>query len=406
MSATSEARRSDIAIKVDGVSKTFKLPHDKNTSIKSAVINTIGRRRGYELQQALKDISFEVKKGEFFGIVGRNGSGKSTLLKIMAGIYTPSEGTVKVNGSLAPFIELGVGFNPELTGRENVFLNGALLGFNRKQMRAMYNEIVEFAELERFMDQKLKNYSSGMQVRLAFSIAIRAKADILLLDEVLAVGDAAFQQKCNDYFANLKRDKQTIILVTHSMPAIERYCQRAMLIENSKVVKIGTSAEIAGMYEDMMVKAQGEKIQTSDGQQKPKDFDVKVVVKQNGKATKAIESLKPFEFEISIKPKKDFKRAYAGLSLRSSDGEIVLAVDTIDSGDYTKLAKGKTSKITVQVENVYTNGVYQATLALTEDHADGDRQLFKIRNIASFSVSGIRKNANSLVHPHVKITQD
>lgn len=406
MSATSEARRSDIAIKVDGVSKTFKLPHDKNTSIKSAVINTIGRRRGYELQQALKDISFEVKKGEFFGIVGRNGSGKSTLLKIMAGIYTPSEGTVKVNGSLAPFIELGVGFNPELTGRENVFLNGALLGFNRKQMRAMYNEIVEFAELERFMDQKLKNYSSGMQVRLAFSIAIRAKADILLLDEVLAVGDAAFQQKCNDYFANLKRDKQTIILVTHSMPAIERYCQRAMLIENSKVVKIGTSAEIAGMYEDMMVKAQGEKIQTSDGQQKPKDFDVKVVVKQNGKATKAIEALKPFEFEISIKPKKDFKRAYAGLSLRSSDGEIVLAVDTIDSGDYTKLAKGKTSKITVQVENVYTNGVYQATLALTEDHADGDRQLFKIRNIASFSVSGIRKNANSLVHPHVKITQD
>src|SRR5690606_7141480 len=153
-------------------------------------------RRKYEKQQVLKDINFEIKKGEFFGIVGRNGSGKSTLLKLLAGIYSPDSGHVQVNGKLVPFIELGVGFNPELTGRENVFLNGALLGFNRKEMESMYEEIVEFAELERFMDQKLKNYSSGMQVRLAFSIAIRAKADILVLDEVLAVGDEAFQKKC------------------------------------------------------------------------------------------------------------------------------------------------------------------------------------------------------------------
>src|SRR5690606_31573026 len=153
-------------------------------------------KRTYEKQQVLKNISFEIKKGEFVGIVGRNGSGKSTLLKLLAGIYSPDKGSIEVNGKLVPFIELGVGFNPELTGRENVFLNGALLGFNRKEMQAMYKDIVEFAELERFMDQKLKNYSSGMQVRLAFSIAIRAQSDILLIDEVLAVGDAAFQQKC------------------------------------------------------------------------------------------------------------------------------------------------------------------------------------------------------------------
>jgi len=205
----------NIAVKVEHVSKTFKLPHDKATSLKSGLINVLKKRRGYEMQHALKDINFEVKKGEFYGIVGRNGGGKSTLLKIISSIYAPTKGGVTVNGKLTPFIELGVGFNPELSGRENVFLNGALLGFNRKEMAAMYNDIVSFAELERFMDQKLKNYSSGMQVRLAFSIAIRAESDILVMDEVLAVGDAAFQKKCFDVFRKLKKEGRTIILVTH-----------------------------------------------------------------------------------------------------------------------------------------------------------------------------------------------
>src|SRR3990167_988759 len=175
--------KNEIAIKIDGVSKTFKLPHEKHTSLKGAFLSSF-RRKKFETQDALKDISFEVKKGEFFGIVGRNGGGKSTLLKCIAGVYVPNKGTIKVNGSLVPFIELGVGFNPELSGRDNVFLNGAMLGFNRKEMTEMYEDIVAFAELERFMDQKLKNYSSGMQVRLAFSIAIRANTDILVLDEV------------------------------------------------------------------------------------------------------------------------------------------------------------------------------------------------------------------------------
>jgi len=240
----------DIAIKVDHISKTFKLPHEKQTSVKGALIGLLrGGKRSYERQKVLNDISFEIKKGEFFGIVGRNGSGKSTLLKLLAGIYTPTKGGIGVNGKLTPFIELGVGFNPELTGRENVFLNGALLGFNRKEMEAMYDDIVEFAEIERFMDQKLKNYSSGMQVRLAFSIAIRANTDILVLDEVLAVGDAAFQQKCNDYFEMLKKDEQkTIILVTHSMDAVEKYCSRAALIHDGKVKLIGSPHEVANQY--------------------------------------------------------------------------------------------------------------------------------------------------------------
>ncbi len=237
-----------IAIKVEDLDKTFKLPHEKHTSIKSLIINMGKSKRGFEKQNVLRDINFEIKKGEFFGVVGRNGSGKSTLLKLLAGIYTPDSGKIEINGSLTPFIELGVGFNAELTGRENVFLNGALLGFNRKQMDEMYDEIVEFAELERFMDQKLKNYSSGMQVRLAFSIAIRAESDILLIDEVLAVGDAAFQQKCYGIFSELKKQKKTIILITHDMSAVLRFCDRALLIDNGDIKLEGTPKEVADSY--------------------------------------------------------------------------------------------------------------------------------------------------------------
>lgn len=236
------------AVKVENISKTFRLPIENTGSIKNLLINFKSRQKGYEIQDALKGVSLEIKKGEFFGIVGRNGSGKSTLLKLLAGIYTPTSGSIVINGKLTPFIELGVGFSPELTGRENIFLNGALLGFNRKEIQAIYNDIVEFAELERFMDQKLKNYSSGMQVRLAFSIAIRAQSDILVLDEVLAVGDLDFQQKCFDYFSTLRRDKKTVILVTHDMGSVLKFCDKAMLLSDGIVQAIGKPKEIADLY--------------------------------------------------------------------------------------------------------------------------------------------------------------
>ena len=185
-----------VVLSVEHVSKTFRLPTEQASGLKQAFLNWTKGIKGYREQQVLRDIDFPVHQGDFFGIVGRNGSGKSTLLKIISGIYKPERGKVTVSGKLVPFIELGVGFNPELTGRENVYLNGALLGFSHDEIDAMYDDIVAFAELEEFMDQKLKNYSSGMQVRLAFSVAIKAQGDILVLDEVLAVGDEAFQRKC------------------------------------------------------------------------------------------------------------------------------------------------------------------------------------------------------------------
>lgn len=235
------------AIVVSHLSKSFKLPTERSWGLKQAIFNRLKGIKGYTKQEVLKDISFTVKKGEFLGIVGRNGSGKSTLLKILASIYVPDSGTITTYGSLVPFIELGVGFNPELTGRENIYMNGAMLGFSNVEMDQMFDDIVRFAELEPFMDQKLKNYSSGMQVRLAFSIAIRARGDILILDEILAVGDAAFQEKCNQYFASLSKD-QTVILVTHSMENVRRFCDRAILIEQGKIIKEGNPDQVADAY--------------------------------------------------------------------------------------------------------------------------------------------------------------
>lgn len=252
------------AIKVENVTKRFKIPHEKYSSLKANAIHLFSKKR-YTRFDAVEDVSFEVKKGEFLGIVGRNGSGKSTMLKMLARIYVPTAGEITINGSLSPFIELGVGFNPELSARENVFLNGAILGLNRKQIAAKFDDIIGFGELEEFVDQKLKNFSSGMQVRLAFSIAIQAQSDILLIDEVLAVGDANFQQKCFDVFIDLKKQGKTLVLVTHDMSAVTQFCDRAIMLENGKVVAAGKPTEISEKYLLANYEAGAKKKTTAEG---------------------------------------------------------------------------------------------------------------------------------------------
>jgi ABC-type polysaccharide/polyol phosphate transport system ATPase subunit len=235
------------AISVQGLSKAFRLPHHRYTTLKERILHPLSSST-YDVLQAVDDVAFDVAPGEFFGIVGRNGSGKSTLLKCIAGIYDIDAGSIEVDGRLAPFIELGVGFNPELTARDNVVLNAIMLGLSRRQARERFDEMIAFAELEDFVDLKLKNYSSGMHVRLAFSIAVQVDADALLVDEVLAVGDASFQQKCFDKFHELKAAGRTIVLVTHDMGAVQRFCDRAMLLERGELVAIGEPESIARKY--------------------------------------------------------------------------------------------------------------------------------------------------------------
>lgn len=263
-------------VSVKDVEKTFRIPLEASNGIKQKLINYLKGRKGYREFSPLNGVSFEIEEGDFFGIVGRNGSGKSTLLKTIAGIYSPTKGGVMVNGSLVPFIELGVGFNPELTGRENVYLNGALLGFSRTEMEAMYNDIVSFAELHDFMEERLKNYSSGMQVRLAFSIAIRAKGDILLLDEVLAVGDEAFQRKCFNYFEQLKRHNKTVILVTHDMGAVERFCNKALFLNDGKIDLIGSPRKVAAAYSRSNDEAYNTEIAEEPDEPVPSDIKIKL----------------------------------------------------------------------------------------------------------------------------------
>ena len=225
----------------------FKIPLEHRTRLRDHISNLF-RSPGHRRLEALKDVSLEVRSGEFFGIIGRNGSGKSTLLKILAGIYQPTQGKVKIVGRLSPFIELGVGFNPELSARDNVYLNGAILGLDRKQVAAQFDEIIGFAELEEFVDQKLKNFSSGMQVRLAFSVAIRAHAEILLIDEVLAVGDFEFQQKCFNVFRRLKKEGRTIIFVSHDLSAMSEFCDRVMVLDRGVVRGVYGADEAISEY--------------------------------------------------------------------------------------------------------------------------------------------------------------
>jgi ABC-2 type transport system ATP-binding protein len=240
-------QKSDVAISVKNVSKQFSIPHEKISSIKLAFVNLFKKNTSEDFY-ALKDVSFEVKKGEFFGILGRNGSGKSTLLKILAGVYTANKGHIHLNGLVSPFLELGIGFNPELSGRDNIYLNATVLGLTEKEIDQKFDSIVAFSELERFIDQKIKNYSSGMQVRLAFAVSIHANREILLMDEVLAVGDSNFQSKCLREFAKYKEQGKTVILVTHDIGTVQRYCDRAMLLRNGEVVKIGSAEEVGNEY--------------------------------------------------------------------------------------------------------------------------------------------------------------
>lgn len=356
----------EIAISVKDIHKNFVLPQHKNTSLKQAAVNIV-RKNNVTTQKVLDGVSFDIYKGEFFGIVGRNGSGKSTLLKLIAGVYTPTSGSIEMNGGLTPFIELGVGFNPELSGKDNVFLNGALLGYTRKQMEAMYDEIVEFAEIEEHMDKKLKNYSSGMQVRLAFSIAIKAKNDILIFDEVLAVGDEAFQKKCMAVFREYRDNKQTVILVTHSMDNVTTLCSRALMLEDGKIVTVGDVKKVAEAYQRSNLPLDSTVSESISKKAKQKLIDIS----GNSKAYNIGETMK-----VTLSWPSSEKVAWAGVAISGVNGEYVF-------GTNTGMIKVKENSINYDVDLNLGPGDYCLTVAIK----DRDNNLIEsYEKIATFSV--------------------
>lgn len=240
------------AIIVDNISKRFRIPHEKKTTVFQNIVGLVKRQFSYEEFWALKDVSFEVNKGEALGIIGRNGSGKSTLLKILAKVLYPNSGSVAMNGKVASFLELGVGFQPELTARENVYIYSSILGLSRKQVDKVYDDIFDFAELKKFESMKLKNFSSGMYLRLAFSTAIHATPDTLLIDEVFAVGDEAFRKKCRDKMNQFKAEGKTIVFVSHDLNTVKELCHRSMLLNEGRIVTIGDTENVINDYLAML----------------------------------------------------------------------------------------------------------------------------------------------------------
>lgn len=365
------------AIAVAGVSKHFKIPHEKTQTLRACFVNC-HKRRGVDIFRALQDVTFEVKKGEFFGIVGRNGSGKSTLLKILAGIYVPDRGTVEVAGQISPFLELGVGFNPELTGRDNIYLNAAILGLSREQIEKKFNDIVAFSELKRFIDQKLKNYSSGMQVRLAFSVAIHADKDLLLMDEVLAVGDSNFQQKCLEEFSRYRQEGKTVVLVTHDTAVVQRYCDRALLLREGRIMKIGTADDVVAEYIYENMSDEEKRIFDEERQEKkelekigregvvPKAFAITGVefFNKTGRGMKDFQTGEDITIRISYSAAKKIERPVFGLSLDAADGTHITGPNTRRSGFKIPSVQGNGFvELTIR-DNQLNKGVYVVTAGL------------------------------------------
>ena len=354
-------------IQVRSVSKDFLLPHLRHNTLKSRFVHLFRGRNVVEVQHTLRDIDFDVARGEFFGVIGRNGCGKSTLLKILSGIYQPTKGTVAVQGRLVPFIELGVGFNPELTGRENVYLNGALLGFSQPEVDEMYDDIVSFAELEDSMDQKLKNYSSGMQVRIAFSVATRAKADVLLIDEVLAVGDASFKRKCFDHFRALKKAGTTIVFVTHDMNLVREFCDRAILIEDTRVIAEGHANDAANQYAKLFEPVVREDQRTTPdpaaghrwGEGDMRYESVLVPEQLNGQGQLVL--------TMRAIAERDVGEAVYGFVISDAAGKPILGTTSMNKKRLCgSLARGDRVQVEWTVPNVFSRGLHRVDVTITD----------------------------------------
>ncbi len=398
--SSAPAPAGPVAVSVERLSKRFVLPHQHYSTLKERALHPL-RSRTFDTLHAVDDVSVQVREGEFFGIVGRNGSGKSTLLKCLAGIYEADDGQALVSGRLSPFIELGVGFNPDLTARDNVIINAIMLGLSRKEARERFDEIIAFAELEEFLDLKLKNYSSGMSVRLAFSVAIQVDADVLLIDEVLAVGDIAFQQKCFDQFHRLKEAGKTIVFVTHDMSAVERFCDRAMLLERGRVVTIDEPHVVATAYNELnfgrvvLPQADGSSRSGDHADAEIKD----AWFEDGGERVSAVPQGGTVALCMRVAFHRDVTDPWFSFHLRNEARHTVFATGSTahmaDSGTY---AAGETVTVRAELDNWFARGRY--TLTPTVARPGGADVLDLREDLAACVVHSVRSLGGVLEVPH------
>jgi len=394
------------AICVAEVSKTFRYSREAVHTLKERALHPL-RRRPQEEIHALRSVDLEVAQGEFFGIVGRNGSGKSTLMKCIAGIYGLDAGQISLRGRLAPFIELGVGFNPDLTARDNVSINAIMLGLTPAQARARYDSIIEFAELEEFQDLRLKNYSSGMQVRLAFAVMVHVEADILLIDEVLAVGDAAFQQKCHDALQAARDEGRTILLVTHEMNAVQRFCDRAVLLEEGRVVELGEPRAVCRRYEQLNF----QRPQEQRGELAPHLGDGAAAIldvwfeDEHGARTAMVAHDAECAIGMRIRFRDPVQDPVFGAVVTDERHRVVFAATSASSQPRTgSFAADQETTVRFRFQNVLTGGRYFASPEVAY-RGTGQRLMDHRENGATTVVTGGREGAGTVDLPHsVEIT--
>ncbi|HRV59927.1 MAG: ABC transporter ATP-binding protein [Solirubrobacterales bacterium] len=401
---TRDLSANPVVISVEGLKKSFNIPLHRVESFKERTVHPL-RKTEYRELKALDGIDFEVRKGEFFGIVGRNGSGKSTLLKILASIYRADAGSVKMAGRLAPFIELGVGFNHDLTAHDNVIMNGVMMGLSRQEAAARLDRVVEFAELDDFKELKLKNYSSGMLVRLAFSLMIQADADIMLIDEVLAVGDASFQQKCADVFNRMRDAGKTIVLVTHDMAAVESFCDRAMLIEGGHIVEAGEPRAVARAYLKLNFDAETPRESTLGFHEEGEiedDFIPGVDIQarlidswlenEEGKRVTNVEIGDPLRLNVQIQALRDLNRPLFTFQINDAKHTQVTGFNqTLEvDGPGDVIREGERVTISGEVVNRLTPGRYLLTCWVNRNRESSERVIQGIK-LFEFVVYGMKR---------------
>jgi ABC-type polysaccharide/polyol phosphate transport system ATPase subunit len=388
------------AVEIDHVFKTFRLPKQRYSTLKERMLHPMASMQFDELK-ALKDVDVTIARGEFFGIVGRNGSGKSTLLKCLAGIYRPERGRIAIHGRLSPFIELGVGFNPDLTARDNVVINAVMMGLSRREARKRFDSVIEFAELEEFVDLKLKNYSSGMAVRLGFATAIQVDADVLLVDEVLAVGDAAFQQKCFEQFTRLKAEGKTVVFVTHDMHATERYCDRAMLIERGDVLRIGEPHEIARAYNELNF---GRLVHEGGEEGRYGDHQVCEITdawfEHDGERVGEIAQYERLGMAFRVRFHEAVEEPVFGFSVRNDVGHTVFITTTewqnVPTGSFRA---GEETTVRIEVDAVMSPTKYDLTPSVARAGSGADALDLR-EDLASVYVHGTRVTGGLIDLPH------